>query len=128
MADVCASFQKAIVDVLVRKSMDAVAKTSVDTLVVAGGVACNGVLRSELEQACEKEGVRLLLAHPSLCTDNAAMIAATAAIKVESGIEPSIGGDIDPNLSLFSSQPEGDLERGMALARKLKDRQVGQSA
>lgn len=75
-ADVCASFQRAVSDVLVRKTVSAVEKTGIDSVVVAGGVASNSALRSGLMRASEEKGFRLFLLSPALCTDNAAMVAA----------------------------------------------------
>jgi len=76
IADIAASFQAAVVDVLVGKTMRAVEQTGMKTVVLGGGVAANTVLRDRLARTCERSGVRLHLAPPSLCTDNAAMVAA----------------------------------------------------
>ena len=73
--DVAASFQQAVVDVLVERAVAAALSLKQDRLVLAGGVACNGALRAALESACEREGIRLYRPRPILCTDNAAMIA-----------------------------------------------------
>ncbi len=77
-ADVAASFQKAVVDVLTEKSVAATLECGLDKLVIAGGVAANSSLRASLEQACLEAGVKFY--HPTsiLCTDNAAMIGAAA--------------------------------------------------
>ena len=96
----CASFQKAVVEVLVRKAIRACQFTGSKTLVVAGGVACNGVLRERLTQECHKFGVRLHLADPNLCTDNAAMIACVAASRLRAGSPPAPAIDFNPNLRL----------------------------
>ena len=79
--DMAASFQQAIMDVLVDKAMMAVRTRNEDKLVVAGGVGANSRLRAELGAACEAEGVRLYCPEPVLCTDNAAMIASAAYYK-----------------------------------------------
>ncbi len=122
--DLCASFQKAVVDVLVRKSMQAVAQARVERLAVSGGVLCNNALRLELEVACYAAGVDLIVADPTFCTDNAGMIAGTAAEKLEAGAAPRVGDDINPNLDLFAPDPEqGEAARGMNAAVKLKSRQ-----
>ncbi len=76
VADVCASFQACVVDVLVAKTMLAVEQTGVRTVVVGGGVAANRCLRDTLQTACEARGVRLILTPMRYCTDNGAMIAA----------------------------------------------------
>lgn len=73
--DVAASFQQAVVDVLVRKALTAVERTRVKTLLLAGGVAANRLLRETLEQSLTERGVRLVYPSPIYCTDNGAMIA-----------------------------------------------------
>jgi N6-L-threonylcarbamoyladenine synthase len=124
--DLCASFQKAVVDVLVRKSVQAVAQARVERLAVSGGVLCNKMLRDELEFACYEAGIDLIVAEPAFCTDNAGMIAGTAAEKMQAGIAPRCGDDINPNLNLFSPEPQGDMARGLSAAAKLKNRQTKQ--
>lgn len=103
-ADLCASFQHAVVDVLARKAGNALAATGCKRLVASGGVLCNKALRIALAQACAEHGASLLVAEAKLCTDNAAMIAATAAEKLAVGIPLTLAQDIDPNLSLFTPQ------------------------
>ncbi len=78
--DVAASFQEAVVDVLTRKTLAAAKETGAKTIVVAGGVACNSVLRERFERLTPP-GVRLRLAARKYCTDNAGMIAITAYFK-----------------------------------------------
>ncbi len=73
-ADISASFQSAVVEVLVEKSIRACKKYEVGRLLVGGGVAANSYLRSELIRRCEEENIKLILADVSLCTDNAAMV------------------------------------------------------
>jgi len=124
--DLCASFQKAVVDVLVRKSIQAVAQARVERLTVSGGVLCNKMLRDELEFACYEAGIDLIAAEPAFCTDNAGMIAGTAAEKLAAGIEPRCGDDINPNLDLFAPEPDGDMARGLSAAIKIKNRQTKQ--
>jgi N6-L-threonylcarbamoyladenine synthase len=124
--DLCASFQKAVVDVLVRKSIQAVAQARVERMAVSGGVLCNKMLRDELEFACYEAGIELIVAEPAFCTDNAGMIAGTAAEKLAAGIEPRCGDDINPNLDLFAPEPYGDMARGLSAAIKLKKRQTSQ--
>jgi N6-L-threonylcarbamoyladenine synthase len=85
-ADLAASTQEAIVDVLVKKSMAALAKTGVERLVVAGGVGANASLRARLRVECEKRGAALHFPELALCTDNGAMIALAAAMRLERGI------------------------------------------
>ena len=126
--DLCASFQKAVVDVLVRKSLQAVAFARVDRLAVSGGVLCNRTLRDELELACYKANIDLVVADPAFCTDNAAMIAGTAAEKMEAGIPATCRDDINPNLNLFAPEPNGDFARGLSAAIKLKNRRKNEAA
>lgn len=76
ISDICAAFSSAVVDVLVEKTMRAVAKTGVRTVVVGGGVAANSMLRTRLSERCTKEGLALHLTSMRYCTDNGAMIAA----------------------------------------------------
>lgn len=73
-ADLCASFQAAVADVLVRKTIRAAERTGVRTVCIGGGVAANGRLREELTAACARRGFRFEAADPRYCTDNAAMI------------------------------------------------------
>ena len=77
-ADIAASFQHSVIEVLVHKAFEAVAEAGRDTLVLAGGVAANSSLRSAIERECGKKGARLIYPSPVLCTDNAAMIGAAA--------------------------------------------------
>ena len=100
VADVCASFQEAVVDVLVEKTLRAARETGREVVTVSGGVSCNSRLREKMRAACERDGLELLLAEPSLCTDNAAMIAFVAALRMASGQPSDLTVDIDPNLRL----------------------------
>ncbi len=100
MADVCASFQEAIVDVLVAKTLRAARETGRRVIAVSGGVSCNSRLRERLAQECAKRGLELLLAEPGLCTDNAAMIAYVAALHLAEGQTSPLTTEIDPNLRL----------------------------
>ncbi|MGZ5275011.1 MAG: tRNA (adenosine(37)-N6)-threonylcarbamoyltransferase complex transferase subunit TsaD [Caldimonas sp.] len=85
-ADLAASTQAAIVDVLVRKSMAALARTGATRLVVAGGVGANTMLRERLQSECEKRQARVHYPELALCTDNGAMIALAAAMRLQRGI------------------------------------------
>lgn len=84
-ADVAASFQEAIADVLLIKSIKACADTGIDSLVIAGGVAANSRLRYLAEERCTKAGIELRIPPPALCTDNGAMVAALAALAISNG-------------------------------------------
>ena len=85
-ADLAASTQAAIVDVLVKKSLLALKDTGLKRLVVAGGVGANAKLREQLNAACARRGVRVHYPELSLCTDNGAMIAMAAALRVQRGM------------------------------------------
>jgi N6-L-threonylcarbamoyladenine synthase len=100
LADLCASFQQAIVDALVSKTIAAASKHDVDLVTVSGGVSCNGELRKELGEACKRHGFEFQSAERWLCTDNAAMIAFAALLRLENGFESSVTEEIDPNLAL----------------------------
>ena len=77
-ADVAASFQRAVIEVLVHKALQAVKSVGVNTLVLAGGVAANSALRERLNNECEKTNIEFCYPTPILCTDNAAMIGCRA--------------------------------------------------
>lgn len=87
LAHLAASTQQAIVDVLVRKSINALKQTGLDRLVVAGGVGANASLRCQLNEACAKRRVRVHYPEFALCTDNGAMIALAAALRLQSGAQ-----------------------------------------
>lgn len=78
MADLCASFQQAVVDVLVLKTLRAASAHRIERVVVSGGVACNSQLRAQMRAAGERAGVEIFIAPARLCTDNAAMLGAAA--------------------------------------------------
>jgi len=86
-ADLAASTQAAIVDVLVKKSVKALKQTGLKTLVVAGGVGSNQALRAQLQADCRKLGARVHYPEPDLCTDNGAMIAMAAAMRLAAGVQ-----------------------------------------
>ena len=100
LADLCASFQQAVVDVLVTKTITAAQKYDVDLLTMSGGVSCNHELRRQLGDACAREGFELKSAEAWLCTDNAAMIAFAALLRLQAGFESKLTEEIDPNLRL----------------------------
>jgi N6-L-threonylcarbamoyladenine synthase len=85
-ADLAASTQAAIVEVLLKKSLVAIERTGLDRLVVAGGVGANRALREQLDAACKKRGVRVHYPELHLCTDNGAMIAMAAAMRLQAGL------------------------------------------
>ena len=100
LADLCASFQQAIVEVLVRKTIAAAKKYCVDLVTMSGGVSCNEELRRQLRDACKREGFEFKSAEPWLCTDNAAMIAFAAMLRLQNGFESKVTEEINPNLAL----------------------------
>ncbi|HYK23599.1 MAG TPA: tRNA (adenosine(37)-N6)-threonylcarbamoyltransferase complex transferase subunit TsaD [Candidatus Acidoferrum sp.] len=100
LADLCASFQQAIIDVLVRKTIAAAQKYRFDLVTVSGGVSCNQELRKQLGEACAREGFEFKNAEPWLCTDNAAMIAFAASLRLQGGFQSDVTEEIDPNLAL----------------------------
>jgi N6-L-threonylcarbamoyladenine synthase len=89
VADVAASFQEAVCDVLVRKALDAAADRGVDHLLIGGGVAANSRLRAMAEERAAHQGVTVRVPRPGLCTDNGAMVAALGSEMVARGREPS---------------------------------------
>jgi N6-L-threonylcarbamoyladenine synthase len=101
LADFCASFQEAVVDVLVAKLLAAADRTGLSLAAVSGGVSCNLRLRERVAEGGTAAGIEILSADPAFSTDNAAMIAFAAASRRKAGFAPSpLDGDIDPNLRL----------------------------
>jgi len=99
VADVAASFQEAVVDVLTRKALLACAENGVEHLVVGGGVAANSRLRAMAQERCDAAGVELRVPRPGLCTDNGAMVAALGAEMVGRGRLPgSLGLPADSSM------------------------------
>lgn len=89
VADVVASFQEAVVDILTRKALDACRQENIEHLLIGGGVAANSRLRELVFERAAKQGVEVRIPSPRLCTDNGAMVASLGAQLVTSGIEPS---------------------------------------
>jgi len=102
-ADVAASFQEAIVDVLLRKAILAASAFGFESLIIAGGVAANSRLRAEAARRCELAGIRLRTPPIALCTDNGAMVAALASQMVSAGCSPTGVG--------FAADSSSGLER-----------------
>lgn len=100
IADVAASFQQAVLEVIVTKAVEAAVSMNKDRLVMAGGVASNRHLRAMLEKACREKGIRLYCPSPVLCTDNAAMIGTAAYYKYRAGETDGLDLDAFPNLPL----------------------------
>ena len=99
-ADLAASFQKAVVEVLVGNSMRAAEKLGMKKFAIAGGVASNSALREAMEEACEKRGMKFYRPSPIYCTDNAAMIGAAAYYEYLAGTRSGWGLNAVPNLKL----------------------------
>jgi len=89
VADVCASFQEAVVDVLTAKAVRACREQGVGALLIGGGVAANSRLRALAQERCDRAGLQLRVPRPGLCTDNGAMVAALGARLVDAGVAPS---------------------------------------
>lgn len=100
VADVAASFQEAVADVLTRKAIRACKDNGVDHLMIGGGVAANSRLRSLAQERCEDAGIILRVPRPKLCTDNGAMVAALGAEMVARG-RPSSTWDLPADSSLL---------------------------
>ena len=96
-ADIAAGFEQAVIDCLVAKAILALKKTKLKRLCVGGGVAANRQFREQLAQACQSQGVQLLIAKPQWCTDNAAM-GALAWEKIRRGQFDGLDLDVQPGL------------------------------
>ena len=104
-ADVAASFQEAVADVLTAKAVRAATEIGVSTLLIAGGVAANSRLRELAEERCAAVGLTLRIPQLRLCTDNGAMIASFAAHLLAAGSPPSpLHVASDPGLPVIAGQ------------------------
>ena len=100
VADVAASFQAAVIEVIVKKAVEAATDRKQDKLVLAGGVAANSKLRRDLQKECGRHGIQLYVPSPVLCTDNAAMIACAAYYKYQRQGADDLYLDADPSLAI----------------------------
>jgi len=100
IADLCASFQAAVIEILVTKTLRAAQQTGHRVVSLSGGVSCNRALRAALTRACVHAGHELRIASPALATDNAAMIAYVALLRLRRGEASDLTTDINPNLPL----------------------------
>jgi N6-L-threonylcarbamoyladenine synthase len=100
VADLSASFQKAVIEILVGKTLKAVERSGRKVIALSGGVSLNKALRGAFQEACDKRGIRLEIASPDLCTDNAAMIAFAGLLRHLNGETSRLDDDIFPNLPL----------------------------
>ena len=98
--DMCASFQAAVIEVLVKKTLRVAQERGSKLVTISGGVSCNQALRQQMAKRCNDAGIRLLTAPPRLCTDNAAMIAFAASFRLKAGLRSELTQEIDPNLAL----------------------------
>ncbi len=103
VADVAASFQEAVVDVLVTKARRAAAETGAKGVVLGGGVAANSQLRERVLEVCAEDGLRAFLPSRSMCTDNAAMVAAAGWWRLKADGPTPLDAAADPNLNLATS-------------------------
>jgi N6-L-threonylcarbamoyladenine synthase len=101
-ADVAASFQEAVVDVLITKSLSACKESGIDCLVIAGGVAANSRLRQLAGERCDAAGIKLSIPPIQLCTDNGAMVAALGSLAINQGANPSQIGISADSAATFS--------------------------
>ena len=128
-ADIAASFQQAVVDVLVDNAIRAAKDYHMDRLAIAGGVASNGALRAAMEAACEKEGIRFYRPSPIFCTDNAAMIGVAGYYEYMAGVrlgpecrtEPEAWRTIRKR-NFRSRTEKRDLLRSFCICRKRRKR------
>jgi len=102
--DIAASFQQAVVEVLVNKTIKASKEKNINKIVMAGGVASNSSLREAMKLACESENISLTYPSPILCTDNAAMIAAAGYYEYIKGTRDELDLNAIPNLKLGQRQ------------------------
>ncbi len=103
LPDLCASFQQAVTDVLVKKTLKAASHTGRTAVALSGGVSLNRTLRQNFQTACEKGGLSLHIAEAGLCTDNAAMIGFAALLRHAAGQRSPLTAPIDPNLPLATA-------------------------
>ena len=99
-ADVAASFQYAVIDVLTTHAIHAAKQLGIDKLAIAGGVASNSSLRQNLQEACEREGIRFYHPSPIFCTDNAAMIGVAGYYEYCNGVRHGLDLNAVPNLKI----------------------------
>ncbi len=98
--DVAASFQQAVVEVLVKHAINAVKQYGYDKFAIAGGVASNSALRAAMQKGCDREGIRFFYPSPILCTDNAAMIGTAGYYEFIKGKRSGLDLNAVPNLKL----------------------------
>jgi N6-L-threonylcarbamoyladenine synthase len=105
MADVCASFQAVVCEMLVDKCLAACESRGVRRLVLTGGVAANRGLRALARRRCDEHGIELFVPPPSACTDNAAMIAYAGACRLRAGLDDGLGFDVFSRSPVLGARP-----------------------
>lgn len=100
VANLAASFQQAVIDILIGKTLRAAQQTGRRLIALSGGVSLNGALRAAFQETCARSGHELVMASPAFCTDNAAMIAFAALLRHLAGESSPLNEDIHPNLPL----------------------------
>jgi N6-L-threonylcarbamoyladenine synthase len=100
IADIAASFQTAVVEVLLEKTLRAAKLAGANVIGLSGGVSLNRAVREAFSKRCEKEGIVFAVAEPGVCTDNAAMIGFAGLLRFFAGKCDALDGDIHPNLRL----------------------------
>jgi N6-L-threonylcarbamoyladenine synthase len=101
--DTCASFQDAVVDVLVKKTLRAAKHTGVRDIVVCGGVACNSRLRQKLQDEAQRKGLNVMIPRPRYCTDNAVMVASAGRLRFLAGVRADLDLNAVPTWPLEES-------------------------
>ena len=122
-ADIAASFQQAVSEVLVNKAIKAVEITGYKGLVLAGGVASNSKIRSDLQSACDRKEIKMYVPSPVFCTDNGAMVAAAAYQKAIAGQYSDLYLDVFPGLNIESGMHKlaaNDKETGSDSAEQYR--------
>ncbi|MFZ5897283.1 MAG: tRNA (adenosine(37)-N6)-threonylcarbamoyltransferase complex transferase subunit TsaD [Myxococcota bacterium] len=115
LRDLCAAFQRRVVDTLVRKSVAAAQRERVPRLVIGGGVAANRELRQSAEAACARAGIQLFVPPFRACTDNAAMIAYVGSLRLARGADDTGAIEMSPETALLQVTRKGRGRRGARL-------------